>query len=277
MRIVKRLILPVIFLIISLIVVFSAYKIVLNQDQFEGLSEKQYQTNHKNDDSTSSNAEITNVDLKDYTSAKKKAQTMISSGAIGQIEIPKINISLPIFQYATNDTLSIGTAQYNPSLKMGQSNYVLVSHNFNGADVLLNRINFLKKADNIEITDGNKKYTYRVIVNKIIKETEISYLKPNKTSILTLIRCEGGENTPYRRLIIANLVKNVRSNDKPKNSRKQESSISQKNSFFDGIYQQFRLFSIFLISIINSPNVWYIAVLWLFILSTIIIICFKIL
>ena len=71
---------------------------------------------------------------------------------------------------------------------------MLLAHNIYEQDVLLHRIKFLKNGDKIYTTDFKDVYVYTVSLNKVVEETEVSYIAKNKPGAapkITLLRCEG--------------------------------------------------------------------------------------
>ena len=101
-----------------------------------------------------------------------------------------------------------GAATFRQEQQLGRDNYVLLAHNIYEQDVLLHRIKFLKTGDKIYTTDFKDVYVYTVSLNKVVKESEVSFIEKNKPGTqpkLTLLRCEGNIGTIYRRVVQANL------------------------------------------------------------------------
>ena len=101
-----------------------------------------------------------------------------------------------------------GAATYRSDQQLGRGNYVVLTNNIFDKDVLLHRIQDLKKGQLIYTTDFKNVYVYEVSLNKIIEETEVSYVEKepkNGIAKITLLRCEGDIGTIYRRLVQGNL------------------------------------------------------------------------
>lgn len=160
-------------------------------------------------------SDISSVNVGTYANAKINFNQVVNNWGIGKLSIPKIGISLPVLAGMNNANLLNGVATLNDSQQMGKGNYVLLAHNIpnnQGAasPVLLGKINQLKVGQKMTLTDFKTTYTYRVVLNQVVKDTEVQYIKPPNsplaTPLLTLVRCEGGLGTPYRRVVQGQLT-----------------------------------------------------------------------
>nr|WP_242703857.1 class C sortase [Enterococcus sp. 669A] len=152
--------------------------------------------------------QIASVKIADYARAKSAIQTTTNNWGIGKIVIPNAQIDLPILAGLANENLLSGAATYRLDQQLGRGNYVLLAHNIFDKDVLLHRIQNLKNGDLMYTTDFKDIYVYEVNLNKVIEETEVSYVEKNPESgkaLLTLLRCEGDIGTIYRRLVQGSL------------------------------------------------------------------------
>lgn len=152
--------------------------------------------------------QIASVKISDYAKAKSVVQTTTNNWGIGKIVIPDVSIDLPILAGMANENLLTGAATYRSDQQLGRGNYVVLAHNIFDKDVLLHRIQDLKKGQLIYATDFKNVYIYEVSSNKIIEETEVSYVEKepkNGIAKITLLRCEGDIGTIYRRLVQGNL------------------------------------------------------------------------
>ncbi|MGM0213615.1 class C sortase [Enterococcus sp. AZ109] len=154
--------------------------------------------------------QIASVNVADYAKAKNMLKDTTNQWGVGKLVIPNVDINLPILAGLANQNLLTGAATYQVNQQLGKSNYVLLAHNIFDQDLLLHRIQNLKIKDIIYATDFKDIYQYEVTVNKIIQDTEISYIEEtssNQTPIITLLRCEGDIGTIYRRVVQGELVK----------------------------------------------------------------------
>ncbi len=148
--------------------------------------------------------QIASVNVADYASAKSALQLSTNNWGIGKLVIPEQSIDLPILAGLANQNLLTGAATFRQEQQLGKDNYVLLAHNIYEQDVLMHRIKFLEEGDKIYTTDFKDVYIYTVSLNKVVEETEVSYIEKNKpgaSPILTLLRCEGNIGTPYRRVV----------------------------------------------------------------------------
>lgn len=160
-------------------------------------------------------SDISSVGLKKYGESKIKFSDTVNQWGIGKLVIPSQNIDLPILAGLDNDNLLSGVATYSETQQFGKGNFVLLSHNIadNNGDpmpVLLGKLNQVLLGEMIYISDFNTIFQYKVTQNEVVQDTEVQYLEQPQsdgvTPIVTLIRCEGGIGTSYRRIVRASLV-----------------------------------------------------------------------
>ncbi|MGM0175359.1 class C sortase [Enterococcus sp. DIV0800] len=154
--------------------------------------------------------QIASVNVADYAKAKNMLMDTTNTWGIGKLVIPNEEIQLPILAGLSNQNLLTGAATYSADQQLGKGNYVLLSHNIFDQDLLLHRIQNLKEKDLIYATDFKTVFQYEVTVNKVIEDTEVSYIEEKdgiQTPIITLLRCEGNIGTRYRRVVQGALVK----------------------------------------------------------------------
>lgn len=148
--------------------------------------------------------QIASVNVANYAEARGNSYETTNNWGIGKINIPKVEIDLPILAGIANQNLLTGAATYRADQQLGKGNYVLLAHNIFEQDVLLHRIKQLNTGDKVYTTDFKDIYTYDVSLNKIIEETEVSYVEAKAADgkqTLTLLRCEGDIGTIYRRVV----------------------------------------------------------------------------
>lgn len=152
-------------------------------------------------------AKISEVSAITYVQAQTQAARLQQQSGYAALLIPSVAIKLPVFAQMTNLTLAAGVARYFPDRPLGVGNNVFAAHNFHGGgEVLLTALNRVKIGAAVYLTDSRQVYTYRVIDNRVVKETEIQVLAETKEDRVTLIRCEGPIGTAYRRVVVARRV-----------------------------------------------------------------------
>ncbi|WP_165002804.1 MULTISPECIES: class A sortase [unclassified Enterococcus] len=208
--------LPVLVIFISTCWIDRGYEQLLEiPDTSVSLSDGQEQAAKNLPESspqTNENREkISDAGMQVLVQARKKRTKTIERFGIGRVAIPAVNLELPILNKITERNLSTGATMYFPERPLGQGNVVLASHNFSDADVLLHRIEQVTKGTKIYLTDFTNVWIYEVTANEIIQETQIDVLDQpaDNTAIVTLIRCEGGPGTDYRRVVQGTLEETV--------------------------------------------------------------------
>lgn len=146
---------------------------------------------------------IEDADMDVLVTARLKREDTMAQAGIGRLAIPSENLDLPILNQVTELSLSTGAVTYFPERPLGEGNVVLASHNFSDADVLLHRIKNVTIGTKIYVTDFTTVWIYRVTVNQKIHENQTEVLDQPKDDqpIVTLLRCEGGIGTEYRRVV----------------------------------------------------------------------------
>lgn len=146
--------------------------------------------------------QFTDNDLMKYK--KQALDNNLDKYANAYLEIPSIDVHLPVYARANNQTLALGLGKdYYLDSEFGHGNVVLAGHNMERRHVLLSDLNNVKIGDVINVNDG-KKYTYRIIrkfvSNPTIKiinnkpDKDTPYYLPNKDEkpLLTLYTCTVG-------------------------------------------------------------------------------------
>lgn len=126
----------------------------------------------------------------------------VNKQAAGQVKIPAIGLTLPIFKGANQYTLSMGAATYfYEDAAMGKGNYVLAGHNMEVPGVLFSDIDQLTEGETIDLIDTDKIYRYQVSKKYIVPEyfkvfdgipEENSFLslpKQGEKPVITLFTC----------------------------------------------------------------------------------------
>lgn len=125
-----------------------------------------------------------------------KLLNISESGVMGTIEIPKININLPIYHGTGEDVLSVGVGHLEgSSLPVGGENThcVLTGHRGLPNSKLFTRLDELKKDDLFYVRTGGQIMAYIVSKIQVIRPEDVGELsvQPEK-DMVSLITC-----TPY--------------------------------------------------------------------------------
>lgn len=118
-----------------------------------------------------------------------------------RIKIPKINIDAPIKSGTTQKVLAIAVGHFEKT-NLWNGNVVLAGHNRGYNCNFFQRIKELDIGDRIIYCTDKGKREYKVIMNKIIKQTDWSYVQNTEDNRITLITCVENMHE-YRRCIQA--------------------------------------------------------------------------
>lgn len=131
-------------------------------------------------------------------------ETLINSRNITtnwRIEIPKINVNAPIKSGTTQDVLAVAVGHFKESSKWN-GNVALAGHNRGYNCNFFQNIKKLEMGDKIIYHTDQGTREYKVVLNKIIKQTDWTYIEDTEDNRITLITCV--ENMyEYRRCIQA--------------------------------------------------------------------------
>lgn len=118
-----------------------------------------------------------------------------------RIKIPKINIDAPIKSGTTQDVLATAVGHFEETT-LWDGNVALAGHNRGYNCNFFQKIKELEIGDKIIYCTDKGKREYKVTTNRIIKQTDWSYVKNTQDNRITLITCV--ENMfEYRRCIQA--------------------------------------------------------------------------
>lgn len=113
---------------------------------------------------------------------------------IGEIKIPVINISYPIFSILDDETLKTSPCIFHGKMPPEKGNLCIAGHNYNN-NLFFSNISKLKKEDKIYIYDNqNHEYIYSVFDNYEVKTDNLSPLSNSFSNELTLITCNNVNN-----------------------------------------------------------------------------------
>lgn len=118
-----------------------------------------------------------------------------------RIQIPKLNLDAHIEESTTSDVLLRAVGHFEDTSSWN-GNVCLAGHNRGYQCNFFQKIKNLKRGDEIIYCTKQGKKVYQVQINKIILETDWSYLEKTKDNRITLITCEENRGE-YRRCIQA--------------------------------------------------------------------------
>lgn len=140
------------------------------------------------------------------TTAKPRPKPKLN--VIGVIEIPRIDLKLPILDKVTETNLNYGTAHIEGTNRIGEvGNVGIAGHRGRSRGLLFNRLGEVEEGDVIMIKSDGKTYEYTIYSVSIVEPSDVSVLNRSRTEkVLTLVTCDPVSN-PTHRLIVHALQK----------------------------------------------------------------------
>ncbi len=122
---------------------------------------------------------------------------------IGKIQIPSIDVNLPLLFGSDAQTLDRGAGQIIGTAAPGEiGNTAIAGHRANRDGRFFYRLNELKEGDEIIVETRDGTFVYRVYDTKIVDPTDLSVLNRNQTDkIVTLITCHPRYTADYRLIV----------------------------------------------------------------------------
>jgi sortase A len=138
-------------------------------------------------------------------------------GLIGYIDIPKINVKLPIYHGDTDKVLEKGVAHLpNTAFPIGGvgNHSVLSAHTGYPTQVFFDNLNELEIGDEIKVSVLDETLTYAVTAKNIVKPDNISLLSVDEEKdLLSLITCYPYGINSHRLIVTAERVSETASPD----------------------------------------------------------------
>ncbi|MGG6311306.1 class D sortase [Paenibacillus macerans] len=138
---------------------------------------------------------------------------------IASIEIPAIDLKLPVLEGATKANMKHAATHMTETAPLGEAgNAAIAAHRARTNGRLFNRLNEVKIGDRIGIVTGTGRLDYEVYDISIVEPTDVSVLEPNgEERILTLITCDPLKNPTHRLIVHAKLL--------PENGKESQKSM----------------------------------------------------
>ena len=130
---------------------------------------------------------------------------------IGILEIPNINIRLPIYKGLTNANLVNGAATMKADQSMGQGNFTLAGHNMRNKNLLFGRLMDIEVGSRVILTDKRTIYEYSVYETQVVPDSATDMLLDEKADqrgkpIVSLMTCYHSSRTGKRFFALGELV-----------------------------------------------------------------------
>lgn len=104
----------------------------------------------------------------------------------GRIDIPRLDISVIVFEGTSDDTLARGVGHLRGTAAPGQrGNLVLAGHR----DTFFRELRNIRRGDQISVKAPDAEYQYSVDSTAIVQPTQTEVVRPTDAATLTLITC----------------------------------------------------------------------------------------
>lgn len=140
----------------------------------------------------------------------KKDNRYNAKNPIGVLEIPKIDLIIPIVEGATEESLrnAAGHIEGTGPLGVDSSNYCIAGHRAHYTGGFFHRLDELEVGDEIKIKTKDGEFYFNVIEKKIVTPDKVEVLNPTKgKSLVTLITCHPLYSNKQRLIVVAELKK----------------------------------------------------------------------
>lgn len=145
-----------------------------------------------------------------YEKASLDKDSEVDGAIFATIEIPKINLHLPIYYGASNEILSNGIGlieNMHESIGGLSTHSILAGHSGIASKELFTNVHKLEIGDVFRINMRDAQLEYSVIDNQKIKVTETEYLEPQKDrDLVTLLTCPTFDSKNYRIIVIGERI-----------------------------------------------------------------------
>lgn len=134
---------------------------------------------------------------------KVNAEKVVSTFGAGMIQIPSINMNLPILEGMSQGNLSVGAGTMKANQELGKGNFTLAGHYMTNAGLLFGGIKNVQKNDLVQVTYKNKTMNFKVTkVKQITAEDNQVIFDSEGNGILTLITCDSSVAGTDGRLMV---------------------------------------------------------------------------
>ena len=154
--------------------------------------------------------QIEPVTPKTYAKAQLHYTEILNQWGIGALFIPSANIHSKILAGMANQNLMVGVGTYYKDQQLSKDNYVLLAHNLVQGGGTLGNLPKTSLQEIIYATDFTNVYEYQATKNEVVPASRGDLLaipEGDKPAVLTLIRCEGGNNTSNRAVVQGEFLK----------------------------------------------------------------------
>ncbi|KRK96819.1 hypothetical protein FC20_GL000213 [Lactobacillus equicursoris DSM 19284 = JCM 14600 = CIP 110162] len=104
--------------------------------------------------------DIQNFEYDDAWAAYRDA--IIKKYGVGTVEIPAVNIALPILEGVSSEKMAVGVVTVKPNQEAGLRNFALAGHNMTARGNLLHNLTNVRLGNKIKVTTSKGQFIYVV-------------------------------------------------------------------------------------------------------------------
>ena len=145
-----------------------------------------------------------------YAKAQLHYVEIVNQWGVGSLFIPSADIHSKILAGIDNQNLMVGVGTYYKDQQLGKGNVVLMAHNLVQGGGVLGNLRKTGLQQVFYLTDFIDVFEYVAEKNEVVDQSrgEIMDIPAlGESAIVTLIRCEGGMNTPNRAIVQGTFLK----------------------------------------------------------------------
>ncbi|WBF54020.1 class A sortase [Macrococcoides canis] len=136
-----------------------------------------------------------------------KFQEVNMNFLVGYIQIPEVNLELPVLEGLTNENLNVATGTMKPGQEMGKRNYAIAGHHMPNENLLFSPLMRVKKGNLVYLTDKDRTYVYKVSKTEVLSIDRGDVVEDSEgDKIITLITCTDIQGTA-RWMVRGSLIK----------------------------------------------------------------------
>lgn len=137
-----------------------------------------------------------------------KFQEVNMNFLVGYIQIPEVNLELPVLEGLTNENLNVATGTMKPGQEMGKRNYAIAGHHMQNENLLFSPLMRVKKGNLAYLTDKDRTYVYEVTKTEVLDVNRGDVVEDAEgDKIITLITCTDIQGTA--RLMVRGKLLNI--------------------------------------------------------------------
>ncbi|AZB44117.1 class D sortase [Bacillus sp. FJAT-42376] len=189
------------------VILFSAGLYVTSTNAFKFAKAYFFYEHHKDQESTAKAVPSSSKNIALKTPAPLYKKRPAAGEELGELFIPKLQASLPIYHGTDEDELEKGVGHFADSVLPGEKdNSVLSGHR----DTVFRELGKVGVSDHLIVTTSAGRFTYKIRKVRIVDADDRTVIVPKPRATLTVSTCYPFNfigSAPKRYVLIANLIK----------------------------------------------------------------------